>query len=413
MSRETSPFVYGEYWLDQRRDGRASGIWQIASYSAKSRSVIYRSTRQAELEAAKPVLIAFAEKQKARHRQSAEDAWVVPQLLLYYDEHGANVTTSRGSITIAGSLRLFIGFLMQDETGSGATVADLNPQVFERFRRWRMGPHECIVPWKGKEYPHKSAGVRGETVQRNLDDIRAALNHAALNGRIPYAPKVPSVKQAYRSPPRDIVLTIKQLGAILGFVWDEPAMRRWVQIMIGTAARPDACLAFNPAEQWRGNVIDMHPANWKRTKKRNPVLPVIEPLIPVMKDWQAHPHKPVRSRRRQWATMRKALELPDAVVPKTIRHTIATELRARGVGYEETETVLGHRVYSKTTEVYAKYDPSFLAKAKRSLTMIFKEANRAADRWRADHLRTTDKFGGIKVIDRKAGKVEDLRGSRP
>lgn len=406
MSRETSPFVYGEFWLDQRRDGRANGIWQIASYSPKNRSVIYRSTKQDDLERAKPVLVAYAEKQKAAGPQPADAAWIVPQLLLYFDEHGAHVTTQRGAITIAGSLRLFIGFLMQDEIGPGATIADLNPQVFERFRHWRMGPHECTVPWKGKDYPHSSKGVRGKSVQRNLDDVRAALNHATLNGRIPYAPKVPPVKEAFRSPPRDIRLTIKQMGAMLGFAWDETEMRRWLQLMIATAARPDACLAFDPAGQWRGAIINMHPPGWKMTKKRNPALPVIEPLKPILNEWHANPHKPACSRRRQWASMRKALKLDDAIVPKTIRHTIATELRARGVGYEETELVLGHRVYSKTTEVYAKYDPTYLAKAKAALTTIFEEVQAEASQWLADHLRTTDKFGGIKVVDRTSAESE-------
>lgn len=410
MSRESSPFIYGDFWLDQRRDGRAKGVWQVASYSAKNRSVIYRSTKQDELEKAKPVLVAFAEKQKATGLQGADEAWIVPQLLLYFDEHGAHVTTQRGAITIAGSLRLFIGFLMQDEIGPGATIADLNPQVFDRFRKWRMGPHECSVPWKAKKYDHASKGVRGESVQRNLDDVRAALNHAALNGRIPYAPKVPSVKEAYRSPPRDVRLTIQQLGSILGFVWNEIDMRRWVQIMIATAARPDACLAFEPAKQWRGGVVNMHPPEWKLTKKRNPALPAIDPLKPILEEWQATPHKPVKSRRRQWATMRKALKLPDAIVPKTIRHTIATELRARGVGYEETEMVLGHRVYSKTTEVYAKYDPAYLAKAKAALTTIFEEATTEAGRWLADHLRTTDKFGAPIIVDIADTESKDKQG---
>jgi hypothetical protein len=40
------PLIVGDYWLDKRRDGLSPDIWQVASYAAKSRSVVYRSTKQ-------------------------------------------------------------------------------------------------------------------------------------------------------------------------------------------------------------------------------------------------------------------------------------------------------------------------------------------------------------------------------
>src|SRR3546814_3504472 len=50
------------------------------------------------------------------------------------------------------------------------------------------------VPWKGKHYNHTSKGIKGESIQRNIEDIRAALNHAANNGRI--AIRVPLLNRA-------------------------------------------------------------------------------------------------------------------------------------------------------------------------------------------------------------------------
>lgn len=408
MSRETSPFIYGDFWLDKRRDGQSPDIWQLASYSPKSRSVIYRSTRTDALEGpngAKAVIIAHVEKLNAKKAQPADAALIVPQLFLYYDEHGQYANGGKGAATIAGSLRIFIGFMLQDEIGPGATIADLNPQVFERFRRWRMGAHSFSVPWKDKDYDHASTGVRGESVQRNLDDLRAALNHAALHGRIPYAPKVPSVKQAFRSPARDVRLTIQQLGAILGFVWDEIEMRRWVQLMIATGSRPDACLAFNPADQWIGDLLDMHPPHWPRTKKRNPVVPQIAPMKPILDAWKKAPHVIAKARRTQWRTMRRALELPENIVPKTIRHTIATELLRRGVPHIQISGLLGHVGMNRTTAVYAKYDPNFLKEAKAMLTKIFREVEAEAKLWRADHLRTKTGNNPVAVIKRGKEKV--------
>jgi hypothetical protein len=72
------------------------------------------------------------------------------------------------------------------------TVAQLTPDVFNRFQGWRQKPHAWDIEWRGKRYAHQSVGVSGEAIQRNLDDVRAALNHAASMGRIPIAPKVRS-----------------------------------------------------------------------------------------------------------------------------------------------------------------------------------------------------------------------------
>src|SRR3546814_3989519 len=91
MAKDTSPFVVGEYWLDKRRDGKAGNVWQIARYSAESRSIIYRSTKRGDLEDAKGVLLAFVNQERAKGRQTAEEAGVLPQLFLYYEEHGKHV----------------------------------------------------------------------------------------------------------------------------------------------------------------------------------------------------------------------------------------------------------------------------------------------------------------------------------
>lgn len=403
MSRETPAYTVGDFWLDKRRDGKSPDIWQIARYAPASRSVVYRSTKQRDLEAAKSAIHAYSEAERAKGLQPVEDAETVPQLMLYWREHGAQ---TRKPAVIAGSLRAFIGFLMQDEIGPRATIAELKPMVFDRFRRWRMAPHTFDVPWSGRDYPVDSEGVSGEAVQRNLDDIRAALNHAARNGRVPYAPKVPSVPTYMRSPARDVRVTIEQLGAMIGFAQagGDRAYVRWLLLMIATGCRPEAGLAFDPRQQWTGARIDMQPLAWPRTKKRNPVVPAIRPFRLVLRQWASDGAVIVASRRKQWATMRRALDLPDDVIPKTVRHTIATELRSRGVPGEQISGLLGHTAMHRTTEVYAKYDPTYLADARRVLTTVFAEVLRYRRRWLADHLRTKVGNGRVKVVAKTAAK---------
>lgn len=401
MGKEHAAYTVGDYRLTKRRDGKSPDIWQIARYDPRTRSDVYRSTKCRSLEDAKAVIHAHVERERAKGSQPVDEALVVPQLFLFWDEHGSKV---RKPAVIAGSLRAFIGFLMQDEVGPAMTVGQITPNLINRFINWRLGPHSYSVPWGGKDYNHSSPGIKGESIQRNIEDVRAALNHAAANTRIPYVPKIPGVPKDKRSLPRDTVLSIEQMGAILAFMSQDKGVWRWVVLMMSTAARPDACLAFDPAHQDKGAILDMHPKAWPQTKKRNPSIPKPAHMVPILKDWKAHPHVIVKSRRTAWRLMRTQLGLAIEVVPKTIRHTLATLLRTRGVPQEQISTLLGHSYGNRTTAVYAKYDPDYLRIAMDVLATIWAEINAAADQWLADHMRTKEKNNPVSVIDRKGAK---------
>lgn len=403
MGRETSPYVVGDWWLDKRRDGKSPDVWQIATYDAQARTVVYRSTRRKGLDDAKAIIHAHVESERAKGPQSADEAKVLPLLFLYWNEHGKGVVSPA---QIASSIRAFMGFVMQDEATPDLTVADLSPALFERFRVWRMGPHRYSVPWGGKTFNHSSAaGVRGETVSRNLDDIRAALTFNAKHSRLSYVPVVPQVAEEHRSEPKDVVLTNKQLGAIVGYARSDVEMLQFVLLQLATAVRPEAASVFDPAKQWNPDtgLINLHPTGWRLTKKRNPVVPVIVPFKPFLTAWAERGAKPVKSRKTAWRTLRAALELPANIEAKTIRHTVATRLRTAGVPGEEIETLLGHRVMKKTTLVYAKYDPKYLAKACRALAKVFSEIMAEADKWDAVHLRSIGNRGKTVILAKREG----------
>lgn len=403
MGREDSPCIYGDYWLDKRRDGKSPTVWQVTWYEPKSRAIRYRSTRTERLDDAKAFLRAHEEREQAKRAQRAEDAMVIPLLFNYWEERGRK---RRSRSQIASSIRQFIGFLMQDEAGDGVTVAELNGALFERFREWRMGPHGYDVPWAGASIAFQSKGVSGEAVSRNLDDVRAALHYQADNNRLPYKPIVKPLEAEYRSPPRDVRLTVDQMGEIIGYCAYDIASLRWVLLMLATAVRPDAALAMDPKRQYHGgDVIDLHPPAWPRTKKVNPVVPLIPEFKPWVEAWRDHPHVSVASRKIAWRTMRAALKLPANIVPKTIRHTVATELRSRGVRAEEIETLLGHRVHKRTTAVYAKYDPTYLREAKAALSTYWNECCTAANRWLAVHLLSTGRFQRKVVVAKTGGNA--------
>ena len=402
MSRETSPYIYGDFWLDKRRDGRTPDTWQITTYDAQRRAVVYRSTRRTDLEAAKAAIHAHVVMQRAKGRQAVDEAEVAPLLKLFWEERGRNVISPD---QIASSIRQFWAFLVQDEIGAGATVAELTPVVFERFRQWRMAPHSYAIPWAGKMYEHKSKGVNGESVQRNLDDIRAALLHHERNGRITGV-RVPNVEARYRSSPRDRVLTPAEIVAIVWYARQNQGLYRFVALMLATAVRPEAAMAFDPVTQYAAGVLDLHPVGWARTKKVNPTVPAIPELEPILNVWrgEAFAGATVLSRKTAWRTMRRVLGLPADVHPKTIRHSIATWLGYHpDVRPEHIEMLLGHRPFKRTTAVYSKLDARNLDPIKPALSTIWAWVHHGADQYGAVHLLTTAERGKpVQMIEEDA-----------
>lgn len=397
MPRETSPLIIGDYWLDKRRDGKSRDIWQIAT--AIGRTIVYRSTKCRDVTAAGAVLRSYEAAQRSKTRQPAQEAELLPHLFHYLREHGPDIHRVD---TIKSSFRAWIGFFMQDELTTGVLIGDITKNVIDRFRRWRMEPHSWEVEWGGKVYRHKHSGVTGEAVQRNIEDLRAALNHAAGEKRIEQAPKVSSVDKKLRSKPRRLRLTSAHLGAMIAYADQEPDIQAWLWLMIGTGVRPDAGLAFDPTVQWRGNVADLHPPHWPVTNKRNPVVPVIAPLRALLADWPNGPS--VRSRKIWWRTMREKLGLPMRAVPKTIRHTVATHLRSSGVPGEQISALLGHKDKDDTmeeiTEYYAHVEPTKMRATIRALAKLWNQVEIEAERWRAGHLLTITPDRN-KIISRK------------
>lgn len=401
MPRDTSPLIVGDFWLDKRRDGKSPDIWQIAT--ARGRTIVYRSTKRRDVEGAADVLRAYEAEQRSTSRQDVTEAELLPHLFHYLREHGPDIHRID---TVKSSFRAWIGFLMQDELTTGARVSDINKVSVARFRRWRMGPHSWNVPWGDKIYRHTSQGVTGEAVQRNIEDLRSALNHAEAANRIPTAPRIASVDKKMRSKPRRLRLTLPQLGALIAYADHEPDVQAWLWLMIGTMVRPDAALAFDPARQWHGNVVDMHPEDAPRTNKRNPVVPAIEPLQDLFKQWPTGAR--VKSRKQWWETARLKLGLPEKAIPKTIRHTVSTYLRDNEVPGEQISAMLGHKAeddtLERTSEVYAHINPAKMRSATRALTKLWKAVEREADKWRAGHLLTISKDNNKTVVAKKARK---------
>jgi hypothetical protein len=410
MPRDDSPLIVGDYWLDRRRDGR-SPFWQIATYSEAARSDVYRSTKRRDVEGAGEVLRAFEAAQRSKAKdQPAEDAELLPHLFNYLKEQGPDV---KRLDTVKSSFRAWIGYLQQDALGTGARVSDVDKNLATGFRRWRMKPHEWEIEWGGKTFKHKSHGVSAKTVQRNIEDLRAALHHAEANNRIT-APKVQSVdKKLIKRNPRQ-TLEIETLGAIFGYAKTERGLYRELCLMLASGCRPGHAMKFDPIEQWQGSIMDLQPWREDETDKRAAVLPVIDPLKAVLADWKENPHDPVKSRKTTWRTMRRVLSLPAWVEAYCIRTTVATWLDDQGTPGGQISGIIGHlpesRGISRTTSNhYLHYDPQNCPRAKEVLTQLFSLVMAEAETWAADHLRTTPVRGKPIELAPNSAKVLDFR----
>ena len=91
MPRENSPYIRDPYWLDKRRDGR-SKFWQIARYEGGT--VLYRSTRKLDEDAARAAMDAYIDAQKSLSPQKPDEAPVVSMLVNYWKEKGCKSINS-------------------------------------------------------------------------------------------------------------------------------------------------------------------------------------------------------------------------------------------------------------------------------------------------------------------------------
>lgn len=406
MSRRKSPYVVGNAWLEKRRDGRSPNIWQIAR--KVNGTVNYKSTRKVDLDEAKAALDAYHARERGLVMQENDQAEVAVILFHYFLEVGRNLINSDQT---QRSIITFIAFMLQDEIGVRAVVTDLTPNVFERFREWRMAPHSYSVPWLGKDRNYSSVGVAGSTVQRNLNDIRAAIYHAEHNMRITVAPKIKDIPMRYRSAPRSRILTEDELAQIVWYSTHNKKLFRFVALQLATSVRPTAAQAFDPRDQFdnvRG-LIDLQPRASPQTKKRNAIIPAIRPLKVILRAWANEANPRVGSQRTAWRNMRRVLNLSGDVFPKTIRYTVATWLyEMEWVPERQISEMLGHSDSGstglvRTSRIYAQYRPERMGKVVKGLTEIWRQISRKARKFGMNHRLTSGQRGDpLEVVRNKS-----------
>jgi hypothetical protein len=129
-------------------------------------------------------------------------------------------------------------------------------------------------------------------------------------------------------------------------------------------------------------LIDLNPKGRKQTKKYRPVVPITNTLLswlgkPVGERYVLYHGMPIASVKKSFARAAAMAELAD-VSPYCLRHTMATELRARGVPEWEIMGMMGHKnAVARTTERYARFRPEYLGEAVKAIDAYFVDLREA------------------------------------
>ena len=160
----------------------------------------------------------------------------------------------------------------------------------------------------------------------------------------------------------------------------------------GTLARPAALLELQRSQiDFENRLINLNQTGRRQNKKYRPALPMARTLRPWLERIEeqqiiAYHGKPVASIKTGFTAAREKAGLDASVTPYTIRHTMVTELRKRGVPPWEVAGMPGHRSAGyRTTEIYAKYDPTYLGKAVEAIDAYFIELDAITSRSLLNH----------------------------
>lgn len=336
----------GGYWLSKRR---GSDCWCRTWFDAATRQTKRASLGTSDIQDAKVSLWKWYAEHGQLTKQRADQIRLEMVLTRYYLQHAQHQPSAEAAR---------IACALWSEYFQGATVSELTTARQRAFVEWLRSGGPAM----------RSDGY----IKRVLTVGKAALTRAYREGELETLPWIIPGKDG---PPRDLVLTIDQCRAL----WRAARLeheRIYLVLLFCTLSRPEALLELTDAEvDLQRRRLALNPAGRAQTKKYRPVVPIVDSLVPWLEDlkpghliqWRG---APVESMKTAFRAMRARAGLPKAAVAKTIRHTMATELRAAGVPDAEIQGFLGHRAYSGRTEVYAKYRPDYLGAAAREVERV-------------------------------------------
>jgi integrase len=174
-------------------------------------------------------------------------------------------------------------------------------------------------------------------------------------------------------------LDMEEVARLLSAAARVPHLLRFCILSLNTLARPDAVLDLGPQQvDLKRRLIKLNPDGRKQTKKYRPVVPISDTLLPWVQSCDGshfvlYARRPVSSVKKAFKKAVVGADLGNATA-YCLRHTMATELRSRGVPEWEVKGMLGHKdKAARTTERYAKFRPDYMSQAVKAIDAYFEE----------------------------------------
>lgn len=338
------------YWLAQRPNSSNYYATWYDRDKGRNRQTRRKSLGTDDVHEAEIRLAEFVTQNARLHHQQPNDIPLATLLIRYWQGH---------AMKIASHDQARAGLALWSEFWGEALVSELTIDRQEDFVEWL-----------------KERGYKNAYVSRVLAVGRAALNRAARRQEITYAPTVIDERDRSDQAEKRRLTQYEMLRLLLA-AQARPHLFIYCMIGLNTLARTDAILDLSPFQvDLSARLIMLNPAGRKQTKKHRPTVPITDTLLPFLevRDIERFVHwhgKPVKSIKRAFAATVKEAGLPKDVTPYCLRHTMATELRRRGVSLWEVQGFLGHSVGSRVTETYAKFGPDHLMDGARAIDAYF------------------------------------------
>lgn len=380
----------GRYWLSRRRNSPA---WCRTWFDSATRQTCRASLGATNLDEAKFALAAWITANGRIERQPADAVELETCLVRYFEQHARHLASAEPTRH---------GLNKWSQFFAGALVSEITLARQREFVEWMRGK-----------------GLSDGYIRRTLAVGQAALNRAHREGEIASVPRI-SLALAPEAEPRERLLTLDEAKALFSAA-AEPHQFMYLMLAFATAARPAALLELTSFHvDCDARLIRLNPAGRAQNKKRRPTLPICDTLLPWLRGLPAGPvvqyrgrplagtrmmfdhltdriarriradaaavartHRRASRRAEAWSAIgegrRRAAAIRE-VTAYTIRHTVAAEMRKRGVPVWEVAGFLGHSSGYKTTERYAKFGPDHLAGAVRAIDAYFADLGLAGPR---------------------------------
>jgi integrase len=347
-------FRIGPYFLGKRAN---SPSWCACWFDPAARQTRRASLGTKDFQTAKLRLAEYVTKKETVREAKPEHVLFESILIRYWANHAQHLPSAE---------QAKYALAMWSDHFSEAAVSELTPQRQKSFV-------EAL----------RAKGLRPSYISRVLSVGRAAIRFAWKQGELLTVPFIMDVQrdleqEAERFPNLDM----EQVAYLLRAAAGTDHLLTFCMLSLNTLARPDAVLQLGPDQvDLKRRLIALNPKGRRQTKKYRPVVPVSDTLLPWLRQCRGlsyvqYRDKPVAPVKKSFSRIAAVAGLR-GVSPYCLRHTMATELRARNVPEWEVMGMLGHKSrQARTSERYAKYRPDYLGEAVRAIDGYFAELRR-------------------------------------